>query len=151
MSRTALLACALTLLAMLALPGRAQDAPDTDNDDSRFSLFRTDDGYLRLDGRTGQLSVCLRRQARWLCQSVPEERLALESEIGRLQAENATLKKALLEHQLPLPAGMRPDQPAGNGSGAGREPDRIRSAIATVWRRLIAFIANLQRDLLKSS
>jgi hypothetical protein len=151
MSRTGLLACALGLLAMLAVPGLAQDRPETDDDNSRFNLFRTEDGYLRLDGRTGQLSICLPRQPRWLCQSVPEERLALENEIGRLQAENAALKKALLEHQLPLPAGMRPDQAAGSGSGAGREPNQIRNAIAAAWRRLVAFIASLQRDLLKSS
>jgi hypothetical protein len=151
MSRMGLLACALGLVAVMALPAAAQDSPEKDEENSRFSLFQTEGGYLRLDGRTGQLSICLPRQSRWLCQSVPEERLALENEIGRLQAENAALKKALLEHQLPLPAGMRPDQAAGTGSGAAREPNQIRNAIATAWRRLVAFIASLRRDLLKSS
>jgi hypothetical protein len=151
MCRMGLLACALGLLALLALPGRAQDGPENGTENSRFSLFRTDEGYLRLDGRTGQMSICLRRQSRWLCQTVPDERLALEDEIGRLQAENATLKKVLLEHQLPLPAGMRADRAAGTGAGDAREPFRIRNALGAVWRRLVAFIASVQRDFLKSS
>ena len=34
-----------------------------ENEDSRFSFFHVDDGYLRLDGRTGQVSLCTRRPA----------------------------------------------------------------------------------------
>jgi hypothetical protein len=77
---------------------------------------------------------------------LPEERLALEDEIGRLQAENAALKKVLLEHQLPLPAGMR-----ATGAGETRERSKIRDAIGSVWRRLVAFVTSLQRGLQKGS
>jgi hypothetical protein len=152
MSRLSLLACALAGQALIASPLLAQDAP---GENERFSLYRTEDGYLRLDGRTGQLSNCIRRQSRWLCRTVPEERIALEMEIGRLQAENAALKKALLAHHLALPQGVRPD-PAGAADSqprrkAGRELDQVRGVIGNVWRRLVAFVISVQRDLLKRS
>ena len=51
-------------------------APQTD--DRRYTFNRVDDGYLRLDGRTGQVSLCLQRPAGWACQAVPDERTALQ-------------------------------------------------------------------------
>src|SRR5258708_31270223 len=77
-----------------------------ENEDSRFSFYRAEDGYLRLDGRTGQVSLCTRRPAGWLCQALPEERAAFDAEIARLQGVNAALKKEVLDHDLPLPAGI---------------------------------------------
>jgi hypothetical protein len=54
------------------------------------------DGVLRLDTRTGQISQCSRSDVGWACKVVPDERSALETEIARLQGENASLKKELL-------------------------------------------------------
>ena len=44
----------------LALPAARAQAPQPDNEDARFTFHRTDDGYLRLDGRSGQVSICIR-------------------------------------------------------------------------------------------
>jgi hypothetical protein len=118
-----------------------------DNEESRFSFFRADDGYLRLDGRTGQVSLCTRRQAGWLCQALPEERAAFEAEVTRLQTENAALKKEVLAHDLPLPRQVAPDQPAPGDHAV----NQIMSVIENVWRRLVAMIATVQRDLLRRS
>ena len=43
---------------------------------------------LRLDTRTGQVSLCAKQSAGWACNAVPDERNALENEITRLQREN---------------------------------------------------------------
>jgi hypothetical protein len=151
-----LLACMLAGYAMVSAPVRAQDSP-TGTEDTRFSLFRTEDGYLRLDGRTGQASICTRRQSRWLCQVVPDERAALKAEMARLQREGAALKSELLAHHLPLPRGLRPDSGfAPVADAPPREPaarglDRIKGVVASVWRRLVALIAGLQKDLLSTS
>jgi hypothetical protein len=75
--------------------GWAQSAP-VESDDSRYTFNQVDEGYLRLDGRTGQVSICTRRTVGWACQAVADERTALEAEIARLQAENVVLKKELL-------------------------------------------------------
>jgi hypothetical protein len=139
MIRMGPLAFALTAWALLCGPARAQEP---ENEESRFSFYRAQDGFLRLDGRTGQVSLCTRRPAGWLCQAVPEERAAFEAEIARVQAENAALKREVLAHDLPLPAGIRPDD---------HEAAQIVGVIENVWRRLVAMIVSVQRDLLGRS
>jgi hypothetical protein len=89
---------------------RAQE-PSHDLADARFAFHKIDDGYLRLDLRTGEVATCRQREAGWTCTLTPEERAALESEIARLQRESALLKNALLERGLPLPA-PQTDAPA---------------------------------------
>jgi hypothetical protein len=150
------------LLAIFVVAGSALAAPVADaqpsspeSGDGRFTFHRADDGYLRLDGRSGQVSMCTRRTSGWQCQLVPDERTALEAEIARLQSDNAVLKKELLTRSLPLPNGMSPDQP-GPKSNVQRpqlpddaELNRIMSVLERVWRRLVEMIASVQRDLQK--
>jgi len=133
--------------ALLCGPAFAQGT-QPDNEESRFSFFRAEDGYLRLDARTGQVSLCTKRQAGWLCQALPEDRAAFEAEIARLQLENAALKKEVLAHDLPLPREATPEQPP---PAADREINHIISVIENVWRRLVAMIQSVQRDLLRKS
>src|SRR5258707_15210920 len=66
--------------------------PDTEN--GRYALSTTPDGVLRLDTRTGAVSTCSNNGAGWACYAVPDERAALDTEIGRLQADNEKLKAA---------------------------------------------------------
>jgi hypothetical protein len=143
---------AMAACALSCAPASAQGA-EPDNEDSRFSFFRAEDGYLRLDGRTGQVSLCTRRPVGWLCQALPEERAAFEAEVARLQLENAALKQEVLAHDLPLPAGIGPERPpaAGQRSPIDRDANQFMSVIENVWRRLVAMIVNVQRDLLSKS
>jgi hypothetical protein len=154
MIRIGPLGLAIVGTALLCGPAAAQGA-QSENEDNRFSFFHADGGYLRLDGRTGQVSLCTRRQAGWLCQAAPEERAALEAEIARLQAQNAVLKQEVLAHDLPLPGGAAGDSAPATGSGlppgAEREGSQIMSVIGDVWRRLVAMITSVQRDLLRRS
>src|ERR1700692_4492271 len=69
--------------AVLCGPAAPQGA-QPENEDSRFTFFRANDGFLRLDGRSGQVSTCTKRSAGWLCEALPEERAAFEAEIARL-------------------------------------------------------------------
>jgi hypothetical protein len=150
MIRMGPLGFAVVSYALLASPAFAQGTPP-EKEDSRFSFFHADAGYLRLDGRTGQVSMCTRRESGWLCQALPEERAAFEAEIARLQGDNAALKKVVLSHDLPLPAGVWPDSPP---AAAGPAPidqgvNQIMGVIENVWRRLVAMIVSVQRDLLE--
>lgn len=135
---------------------RAQ-APQPDNEDARFTFHRTDDGYLRLDGRSGQVSICIRRPAGWLCQAVPDERTALENEIVRLQSDNAALKKELLAHALPLPEAIKPDLTPGRVEEprlqlpSDAEFNQMMGFIEKVWRRLVEMVVSVQRDLMKKT
>jgi hypothetical protein len=139
----------LAFVSALAAPAFAQDKPDTA--DGRFTLHRTDEGFLRLDGRSGQVSLCLKRSVGWECQAVPDERSALEGEIARLQGDNANLKRELLAHNLPLPGGSRPDV-------SGREElqlpsdaelNRMMTFIEKVWKRMVEMVVTTQKDIMK--
>ena len=159
MNRIAL-ALSAAILASLVLPAQAQTAPPG-SDDSRFSFHKIDDGFLRLDGRTGQVSRCSLKPVGWSCEMVPDERSALEDEIGRLQGHNATLKKELLTRGLPLPGTMKSDD-ASEPPVAKRDVpqlklptdadlDRVRSFIGKIWRRFVDMINDLQRDALRKT
>jgi hypothetical protein len=71
----------------------AQAAPDGEN--GRYSMTPIPEGVLRLDTRTGTVSTCTKNGAGWACYAVPDERTALDAEIGRLQAEVERLKEQL--------------------------------------------------------
>jgi hypothetical protein len=134
-------------LGICAVPAAAQ-SPDPD--DKRFTLHKVDDGYLRLDGRSGAVSLCTRPDSGWVCRAVPDERSALESEIGRLAAENAELKRTLLDRGASLP-GLPPRPPAdvGVGSAAPTESDvdRVLALAGRLWRRTLDVVGNIKREL----
>jgi hypothetical protein len=135
---------AVATCALLGSVARAQDAPPP-SEDGRFTLHKAEGGYLRLDGANGEVSACSRHQVGWVCAVVPAERAAYEAEIARLMRDNAALKKVVLEHGLPLPAGVGPDLPAP--SGRSRRLDQIMGAIGDLWHRVVAMVESAQRGL----
>ncbi len=143
--RTGLLVLVASV-SVLCAPAWPQGA-EPDNADGRFTLYRTEGGFLRLDGRSGEVSACSKRGAGWLCEALPEERAALEAEIARLQGDNAALKKVLLGHGLPLPTGISSDPSASAAPAAPSNVDRLKSLIGSAWRRLVAMVSSVQRDL----
>jgi hypothetical protein len=144
-----LLALVLTLLLADFAVASAQTAtPDTEN--GRYSLYPVADGVLRLDTRTGQISQCSRSDVGWACKVVPDERAALETEIARLQGENATFKKELLGRGLPIPGApgrsvAKPDEPEVK-LPSDADVDKVISFLEKVWRRLIEMGRSVQKD-----
>ena len=146
---------ALFTLAGIALVGPAgwAQSPPLEGADSRYTFHRVDDGYVRLDGRTGQVSMCAQRPVGWSCQAIPDERAALEAEIARLQGESAALKKELIARNLPLPGAVKPEVPA-----VREEPprlqlpndadlDKVVNFFEKLWRRFVEVIVTLQKDM----
>lgn len=127
-----------------------------DADVTRYAYHRTDDGFARLDLRSGQVSHCARRPGGWACVAAADERAAYDAEIARLQADNAALKQALLERGAPLPQGIKPEAPPAPAPGPGFRPpndadiERAMSMLERLWRRLVEMMANLQRDFNKT-
>src|SRR3954469_5693580 len=83
----------LMLLAAGVEPAAAQPKPNSHN--GRYALSAVADGVIRLDTRTGDVSTCTNTATGWVCYAVPDERAALDAEIGRLQAKNDKLKAEL--------------------------------------------------------
>jgi hypothetical protein len=142
---------------VLAAPRASAETAQPDNEDARFTFHRAGDDFVRLDGRSGQVSVCSRRSAGWLCQAVPDERVALEAEIARLQSDNAALKKELVARGLPLPSGVKSEPPPAKVERPrlqlpnDADFDRVMGFIEKVWRRLVEMIVNVQRDVWKKT
>jgi hypothetical protein len=147
-----------------SVPPPVQGTPPTGAEDGRYSFHRMGDGFVRLDSHTGQLAQCGWGPAGWSCKAVPDERAALDSEIGRLQRENAALKKSLLSRGLELPSGVvaeapapPPVPPAEIPDPSTKEPkaptkadlDRAITFMKNVWRRLVDMMVDLQRDIQK--
>ncbi|MBI4274746.1 MAG: hypothetical protein HY659_08620 [Rhizobiales bacterium] len=143
---------------LLLQPATAQTAAP-ENDDGRFTFNRVADGFLRLDTRTGQVSLCSRRPAGWACETIPDERTALENEIARLQSNNGVLKKELLANGLSLPGSVKAPPPAGIDEKneltlrlpSNADIDRMMAVVEKVWRRLVEMIGNLQKDVLRKT
>jgi hypothetical protein len=78
-----------------APPGAAAAPPDAaDSANGRFAMTPVVDGFLRLDTRTGQVSLCTLASGQVQCRASADERAALEAEIDRLASENKRLKAA---------------------------------------------------------
>jgi hypothetical protein len=147
-------ALVLFAVALMGDPVMAQDAAPGP-DDGRFTFHRVQDGFLRLDSRTGQVSMCTRQSAGWACRAVADERAVLENEIARLQGDNAALKREMLARGVPLPNGVKTDPPVARGSDqelklpSNVELERMMVFIEKAWRRLVEMMVNIQRDVLK--
>jgi hypothetical protein len=152
----------------------AQSLPDNEN--GRYALSPIPDGVIRLDTRTGAVSTCSNGGAGWACYAVPDERAALDEEIGRLQIENEKSKaeverlkaelasrpptaedktaEALPKEALPKSDSLKKAEPkAAEGERkieiplpSDRDMDRVMSFLEQAWRRLVEMANRMQKD-----
>jgi hypothetical protein len=141
----------------LLVPASAEDAPPApENDEARYTFSKVTDGFLRLDTKTGEVSLCSQQTVGWACVAVPDDRALLENEIARLRAENGALKKDLLARGLPLPPGAMPEPPPLRPDRAPywsdrSNLDRMMAFAHRLWHRLVEAIARAQRQVLNRS
>ena len=161
-STTSWLAAA-TFAGVIVLGGfvAAQSAPDGEN--GRYSMTPIPEGVLRLDTRTGTVSTCTRNGGGWACYAVPDERSALDAEIGRLQAEVEKLKGQLaagptvsgkIDEPMPKTDSLKKPEPRiAEGERkieiplpSDQDIDRAMSFLERAWRRLIDMANRVQKD-----
>ena len=148
--------------AIGAAAAQTQAIPDSEN--GRYVLSPVADGVIRLDTRTGDVSTCTNTGTGWACYAVPDERAALDAEIGRLQADNEKLKAQLAARELvvtgkidePLPKSdsLKKSEPKVAESErkieiplpSDRDMDRVMSFLEQAWRRLVEMANRMQRD-----
>jgi hypothetical protein len=148
--RAALLTLLLTALPVAASAQTTEPA----SENGRYSFNRVEDGYLRLDQRTGQVSLCNRKSVGWSCHPVPDERTALEEEITRLQRDNAALKKEMLARGITPPQAQAKtaEKPETAEKPALKLPsdaelDRAMAVMERLWKRLVEMVQRWQREM----
>jgi hypothetical protein len=58
----------------------------------RYTMHKSNDGFVRLDTETGAVALCQKTDAGWGCKDMAGSNAGLRSEIERLTRENAELK-----------------------------------------------------------
>jgi hypothetical protein len=155
---------AATLMLCLCAIGAAHAEPNPDRENGRFAMSPLPDGVMRLDTRTGDVSICSNTGTGWACYAVLDERAALDAEIGRLQADNEKLKSELLAAREPTVAG-KTDEPLPKTDSlkpeskveserkieiplpSDRDMDRMMSSLEQAWQRLVDVASRMQKDI----
>lgn len=152
------------LASSLAGIGAASAQAMPDSEKGRYSMSTVGNNVIRLDTRTGAVSTCNNSGAGWACYAVPDERAALDAEIGRLQADNERLKAELaareptvtgkIDDTLPKADSLKkPDPKVAEGERkieiplpSDRDMDRMMSFLERAWKRLIEMANRVQKD-----
>ena len=162
----------IVLAFCLAGSGQALAGPMPETENGRYALSPAGDGVLRLDTRTGAVSTCNNSGTGWACYAVPDERAAMDTEIGRLQADIVRLKAETerlkadlasreptvpgkIEEPLPKSDSLKPAEPKVAESErkieiplpSDRDMNRMMSFLEQAWRRLIEMANRVQRDI----
>lgn len=103
MRHAPLLTCA-AFATVLAVPSLAQDA-------ERYRLERTENGYVRLDTRTGAMATCEERGGQLVCRLAADEREAYEDRIDTLDDRIEALEERVAALEAPpAPAAGLPSE-----------------------------------------
>ena len=151
MSRHYALPLALLLIAVPVTASAQTGAPDTEN--GRYSFSRVEDGYLRLDQRTGQVSVCSRRVRRLVLPSGPGRAG------GARGGDRASAARQCVAEEGDAGAGnhaagrMRPRRPPSPTEKpilkvpSDAELDRAVAVMERFWKRLVDMVQRWQREM----
>jgi hypothetical protein len=145
------IAVAIAVAAVVFIAAARADEPAPDTEGGRYVFSKQASGFLRLDTQSGAVALCSEQPVGWACQAAPEDRAVFEREIGRLQNENAALKRTLLAHGLSLPKGVAPDGAAASNDVTVHLPsdadiDRAIAFVGHVWQRFIDAIGRAQKQ-----
>ena len=86
LTASGILAVPLAVAIVSTSPSSAQDTAA-----GRYTMHQTDEGMLRLDTQTGDVSLCSKANDAWACKPMADER-ATNQELERLRKENSELR-----------------------------------------------------------
>lgn len=92
--RTLVLASALALPFLAVSTAQAEEA-------ERYRLEKSDTGYVRMDTRTGEMSICEERAGQLVCKLAADERSALQDEVDRLRTDLKLLEERIAKLEKP--------------------------------------------------
>lgn len=125
-----LLATAATAQTAAPVPPVLDDPPASDN--GRYAMQQTPDGFLRLDTRTGKVSLCVVRNGVARCALAADERDAFEREIAQLKSErDAARAGRVAESGARAPSDRLPSD---------KDIDRTLGVMEKIWRGMMRIL-----------
>ncbi|ATU92779.1 hypothetical protein [Phyllobacterium zundukense] len=88
MSRTRTLFFALAAASLWSCAAMAQET-------TTYTLEKTDNGYVRMNNKTGEMSICQEKSGQLICKLAAEERAAYEEDIADLKTRVAKLEETV--------------------------------------------------------
>ncbi len=88
MSRTRTLVIALAAGSLWSFAAPAQET-------TTYTLEKTDDGYVRMNNKTGEMSICQEKAGQLICKLAAEERTAYEEDIADLKTRVTKLEETV--------------------------------------------------------
>jgi hypothetical protein len=100
----------------------------------RYVMEKTENGYVRMDTATGEMSICAEKNAQIICKLAADERAAFQDVLDRLEARVARLEErldsGLVERVLP----------------SDEELDRSLDNMEKFFRRFLGIVEELDKD-----
>jgi len=126
---------ALGTAAMFCLPLAAQA-----QDDSRYRLEKSGEGFVRMDTRTGQMSICESLSGQLVCKPAADERDAYSGQVEELEKRIEALEGRL--------AAIEKSPPSGVGNlPSEQEFEQTLGFMEKFFRRFMDVIRDFDRDL----
>jgi hypothetical protein len=137
---------------------RAQSLSTAEN--GRYVMSPIADGVVRMDTRNGAVTTCTGKVANLICRLAPDERAALDAEIGKLMAENKRLSEQIAQRDSTVSGKVdAPLAKEDKKKSAAVAPDKtielqlppehekLMSLLDRMWDRLVDMASRLQKKL----
>tara|TARA_R110002020_G_scaffold290928_4_gene506330 strand:+ start:2523 stop:2966 length:444 start_codon:yes stop_codon:yes gene_type:complete len=131
----------MTRFAMLSVPavvllisGQAVSEEPIAN---RFTLEKTENGFVRMDTVTGEMSICTEKAGQLVCRLSADDRRAFEESLSDLSARVTELENRLELMDPPSAIAKPPEE---------HELDQALDTMEKMMRRFFGMVEELQRD-----
>lgn len=128
--RARMLALTAMLVPALCVGAGAQES-------ERYRLEKTEQGYVRMDTRTGEMSVCEERGGQLVCRVAADERSALQDEIDRLNGAVTALEQRVTALEK---------APAVPGLPTEEEFDKTLGYMERFFRGFMDIVKDFEKD-----
>lgn len=105
---------------------------------NRYVMEKTENGFVRLDTVTGEMSICSQRAGQLVCKLAADERRAFEQTLSELSGRVSALEQRL---------GSAPPRKPGNDFPDNAELDRALDAMEKMMRGFFGMVEDLREDL----
>lgn len=108
--------------------------------DERYQLEKSDHGYIRMDTKTGAMSICEEQGGQLVCKLAADERDAYQEQIEHLENAVKALEKRVTALERNLPAVQVPALPSEE------EFEKGMNYMERFFRRFMGIVKDLEKD-----